>query len=747
MGSPISPIHRLGWFLAWLAVFACAFALRYAELGLKPFHADEANQATKFGILLEDGTYEYDPHDHHGPTLYYAALPTAWCGLTETKPDGSYRLTEATLRLVPLAAGMLGLLLLCLFRDGFSRTGLLVAGAFIAVCPAMVYYSRYFVQEMMLVAFTLGFLGSLWRYVRKPDLMWALNIGLFVGLMHATKETFVLSCAAALVALPFMGPIQWKRGFKHLPVALFGAAGVSVLFFSSFGTHWEGVVDSVMTYFRMADRAGGEGHEKPWDYYARLLAWQDSQGLKLTEIMLLVLAGLGVLACLVRFKRGLGPFFVVYTAVLFAIYSLIQYKTPWLTVNIIPGLALVGAAFWSDTGWIGKLRWFALPVIGLGFIQLADQACKVSFRYHSDGRNPYAYTQTSTDLGRWLDERLKPLAALQPDLRVHIIHPNPWPLPWELRDYKAGFWTEVPDFPDADVIMVHADLQEDLDAALVGSYFPDFAGLRTSEFLPVYIRADLWPKLVDPDGQTPKQGPFRHEAMASKWQMHLVHDDRSLAAGAARAGFAELDRIEGILSSYIPNSDVSRIKNAAAGSAVIVSPETMECLQIAERMKAATGGRFDVAYKMAGKPAAASGLKLEPERMVVRPPVTGFEVDLGGIGKGFALDKMAVLLRDEHGIEDMLLDATSTALAFGPRPWLVGIAGRKVALKERALSGSGLAVRGDHIIDPRTGAAATDVARVWVLAPNGAESDALSTAAMIDPASVGEMDGVRVIRR
>ena len=57
---------------------AAGLALRLARLDVRPMHHDEANQAVKFGALLEPGEYRYDAHDHHGPTLYYLTLPAAW---------------------------------------------------------------------------------------------------------------------------------------------------------------------------------------------------------------------------------------------------------------------------------------------------------------------------------------------------------------------------------------------------------------------------------------------------------------------------------------------------------------------------------------------------------------------------------------------------------------------------------------------------------------------------------------------
>jgi len=139
-------------------------------------------------------------------------------------------------------------------------------------------------------------------------------------------------------------------------------------------------------------------------------------------------------------------------------------------------------------------------------------------------------------------------------------------------------------------------------------------------------------------------------------------------------------------------------------------------------------------------------LAIDTNRMTVSG---GIELDLGGIGKGYALDKMAELLREEHGIDEMLLDGASTALAVGERAWVVGLAGRRIALKDGALSGSGLAVKGEHIVDPATGEPATDRERAWVLAPSGAEADSLSTAAMVvdEPAVLDRLENVRIVVR
>src|SRR5512145_1932049 len=85
-----------------------AIVLRTADLPVRPMHADEANQAVKLGELLETGRYAFDPRDHHGPTLYYAALPVAWLRGRTTLAV----LDETTARLTPALLGVVSVMLL-----------------------------------------------------------------------------------------------------------------------------------------------------------------------------------------------------------------------------------------------------------------------------------------------------------------------------------------------------------------------------------------------------------------------------------------------------------------------------------------------------------------------------------------------------------------------------------------------------------------------------------------------------------
>lgn len=227
------------------------------------------------------------------------------------------------------------------------------------------------------------------------------------------------------------------------------------------------------------------------------------------------------------------------------------------------------------------------------------------------------------------------------------------------------------------------------------------------------------------------------EAMATEFDIAVAGLPERVARQAIEAALAELVPLEQELSRYVENSDVSRINRLAAGESTVVAAETFDCLEVAEQMRRLTGGAFDVAYASRG--GGGERLRLDRYRMTVGVLTDGVRVDLGGIGKGFALDLMANVLK-EWGVESALLRASSsTLLAMGGPPgeqgWAMGFGppgGRvEFPLANGALAASGKAIKGEHVIDPSSGKAAGGRFRAWALAPTGAEADALSTAFMI----------------
>lgn len=235
---------------------------------------------------------------------------------------------------------------------------------------------------------------------------------------------------------------------------------------------------------------------------------------------------------------------------------------------------------------------------------------------------------------------------------------------------------------------------------------------------------------------------FEHEAMATTFGVFIADVGPAYARQAASAAFRELDRLESELSRYVESSDIARANRLATGETIPIGEDALHCLLVAAEVAAATGRTFDAAY--ASVPAAGAGpdaplYSLDPAAHTLTSHAATLHLDLGAVGKGYALDRLAATLREWDIAAALLQSGGSTALALDPPAgapgWLVGLgegaSRRELPLVQAALSGSGTAVKGAHLVDPRTRAPAPRARRVWALAPNAAVSDALSTAFFI----------------
>jgi uncharacterized protein (TIGR03663 family) len=498
-----------------LLLAGLALALWSFNLDQRPMHNDEAVNGIKFGELWDHGGYKYDPNEHHGPSLPYATLAIS-C-LTGAPQDFD-QFSESRLRFVAVLFGIGLILLLPLVADGLGRKATLWAALFTAVSPAVVFYSRYYIHEILLVFFTFLALASGWRYWRSRRIGWALLAGAGVGCMHATKETFLITLVVAALALglnqlwnrwldaaapPIKAP-RLKRA--HLVVAFAAWLGVALLLFSSFFTNAAGPLDSVRTYLPWLHRAeGASPHIHPWHFYVhRLLLFHVAKGPVWSEALILVLAIIGAWAAFAR--KGLADatasfvrFLALYSFGLAAAYSLISYKTPWCLLSFWNGMILLAGVGAAALFGIVKQRFLRLAV-GLlllaGVGHLAWQARLANVEYAADPRNPYVYAQTSPDLLNLVRqvEALAEVHAQGRQMLVKVVAPDSdyWPLPWYLRNLKqVGWWDQVPADPFAPVMIVsaklHAGLDEKKTHVMVG-YFQ----LRPQVFLELYVELPLW---------------------------------------------------------------------------------------------------------------------------------------------------------------------------------------------------------------------------------------------------------------
>ncbi len=250
-----------------------------------------------------------------------------------------------------------------------------------------------------------------------------------------------------------------------------------------------------------------------------------------------------------------------------------------------------------------------------------------------------------------------------------------------------------------------------------------------------------------------------HAAMATEFEVIIAGEEEAYAGDTAQELIAELDRIERLLSRFDPGSEVSRINRLEPGEYVAVEEDVFAALKTAERIRRETNGAFDInlasgaAFKLMrsrGKYEVRRGKGLRNHRGPGAGARLGevedgrLRLDLGGIGKGFALDKCREIL-SRRGVKRALVHGgKSTVTAVGaPQEhepgWLVEMAQnwdgpevfRRAMLRGRALSGSGTDKKGPHILNPLTGAPARGHLAAWASHPSAAVSDALSTAFMV----------------
>jgi thiamine biosynthesis lipoprotein len=267
---------------------------------------------------------------------------------------------------------------------------------------------------------------------------------------------------------------------------------------------------------------------------------------------------------------------------------------------------------------------------------------------------------------------------------------------------------------------------------------------------------------------------FTRQAMATTFEVIFPFGTRD-AQSLADAGLNEIDRLEAQLTVYRDDSEVSRLNAAATKAPVVLEENLFQLVARAQHLHEQTDGAFDIAvgalikawgfYRRRGRVpsdaecAAAldcSGMKyvqLDPARRSVAFTKSEVEINLGSIGKGYALDQVVRLLHRQRRVKNMLVHGGhSSVFAQGSEPgsrdgWSIGLLDPDDPAKRLAvlrLHNRGLGVSAatyqhflhegrklGHILDPRTGWPAEGMRLSAVTAPTAAEADALATAFFI----------------
>lgn len=282
------------------------------------------------------------------------------------------------------------------------------------------------------------------------------------------------------------------------------------------------------------------------------------------------------------------------------------------------------------------------------------------------------------------------------------------------------------------------------------------------------------PAAADQDPSGLQRLTATRRLMGMPWTITVYAPSQSAGTAAIEAGFAEVARLEAILSDYDPASELSRLSARAPTSEPVPLGEDLgRVLVRAVAIRDATAGGFDPTVgplttlwrqtRRAGRLPAAD--KLAAARAAVGPETLklaadgrsavltrpGMRLDLGGIGAGYAADRVLEVL-GKMGIDAAMVDASGDIAVSGPPPgaqgWVIDAAplprsragaGARLVLAHAAVTTSGDAYQGveidgrrySHIVDPRTGLGVEGPSAVTVVAPDCTTADALATAASV----------------
>ncbi len=468
-----------------LVLFVC---LAFFQLDVRPLHNDEGvNASFLFKLINSFASYQYDPNNYHGPSLYYIQ----WI------PSLMYGITPAIIRSSVVVAALFLLIGIVYSHKYWGFWGSLCSLVLLVSSCDFIYFSRYFIHELFLVLFTFGIYWGIVFYsdTKKTGFLYLATLS--TALVYCTKETSIITFVVLLFAYFLshffslrMPNTRVQKGqvlkeatemikaiFLEHPLSWNLALWVVILLYTSFFTNWSGILDSFLTYLKWVKEGVESGHNKPFFYYLHdiLLRY---------EIPLCIAASIGFsISLITKEKRGL--FCSFWALGMFVAYSSIPYKTPWLILNFILPMALSGGyGFQKISDWITQKRKNAYKNIANGSLLciLAMVLClqwpkiwRVVYVEYDSERHPQAYVHTSRDIFKLVSKisNIADKSGLGRSMDIHIIGKNCWPLPIYLKNYtRTAFISQAKELSclDAPVVIVDAFQRMELFSLLKNSY-------------------------------------------------------------------------------------------------------------------------------------------------------------------------------------------------------------------------------------------------------------------------------------
>ena len=449
-----------GELLAYALLVAGALAVRLIDLGDRPFHHDESQDAYFSWIFFTEGDYEYDPL-LHGPFRFY--LTAAMYAV--------FGDSDFTARLAPALMGTLMVPLPYLLREQIGRAGAFAAAALLAFGPSYLYFSRFAREDIYFAAVSLALLVVTFRFLDRPRRHQPALIGALLAVLFSIKETTFITGFVAFTY--FVGVLALRRELLLRPVravgldawgwALAAFVGVYTVLFTTFLTHPEGVLGLYdgLDYW-LGQHEVGRGGEA-WSFYLVVLFG--------VEWPVLLLGAAGAVAAVRR--PTLLRLFLIWAFVLsLVIYSWAGEKFAWLVLHpLLPLLLLAGLGV--QAVWDARRRWYGalgIAACAAGALYAGYASGSVNDRYRADPRELLVSTQSSEEVARVADAVVARAQRGPTSITVDSSEGATFPWAWYFRDLGVGYveLAAAGSAPDSDVLILTPGAHDRLAPELEG---------------------------------------------------------------------------------------------------------------------------------------------------------------------------------------------------------------------------------------------------------------------------------------
>jgi uncharacterized protein (TIGR03663 family) len=462
--APARARRPRGELIAYVVLVAVALALRFYDLGDRPFHHDESQDAYFSWIFFKNGDYQYNPLLHGPLRFYLTAVMYALFGAS-----------DFTARLAPALMGVLMVPMPYLLRHQIGRVGAFSAAVLLAIGPSYLYFSRFAREDIYIASITLALLVVTFRFLDRPRRHQPALIGGLLALSFATKEsTFITVFVAGTFFLAVLVSRHRDRviepvravGLEAWGWALAAFVAAYTATFTTFLTHPEGVkgLYTGLDYW-LGQHSVGRGGESDV-FYAVVLA-----GVEWPALLL------GAVGAVAAFRRPslLRVFLVWAFLVSFLVYSWAGEKFAWLVLHpLLPLILLAGVgvqAIWETRRrWFGKVG-IAAAVVAFAYVVFASW--QVNAVHRADPRELLVSTQSSEEVAKVARQVVAQAKAKGDEpftVTVDAAEGATFPWAWYFRDLDVGYidlsTQGAP--PDSDAIILTQGSHDRLASQLSG---------------------------------------------------------------------------------------------------------------------------------------------------------------------------------------------------------------------------------------------------------------------------------------